>query len=80
MLCILIIIIALASTISVDAENEVAGGCVKKGGTERRINATSRFPMYSVMKFPQALYIPAFLVWCYYPGLNIYRHGNIKLV
>ena len=24
--------------------------------------------------------IPAFLVWCYYPGLNIYRHGNIKLV
>ena len=24
--------------------------------------------------------IPAILVWCYYPGLNIYRHGNIKLV
>ena len=24
--------------------------------------------------------IPAFLVGCYYPGLNIYRHGNIKLV
>ena len=24
--------------------------------------------------------IPAFLVWCYYPGLNIYRHGNVKLV
>ena len=21
--------------------------------------------------------IPAFLVWCYYPGLNNYRHGNI---
>ena len=61
MLCILIIIIALASTISVDAENEVAGGCVKKGETERRINATSRFPMYSVMKFPQALYVADFL-------------------
>ena len=24
--------------------------------------------------------IPAFLVWCYYPGLNNYCHGNIKLV
>ncbi|MBR5654125.1 MAG: hypothetical protein IKX22_08580 [Prevotella sp.] len=24
--------------------------------------------------------IPAFLAWCYYPGLNIYHHGNIKLV
>ena len=24
--------------------------------------------------------IPAFLAWCYYPGLNIYRHGNIKMV
>ena len=23
--------------------------------------------------------IPAFIAWCYYPGLNIYRHGNIKL-
>ena len=24
--------------------------------------------------------IPAFIAWCYYPGLNIDRHGNIKLV
>lgn len=24
--------------------------------------------------------IPAFLAWCYYPGLAISRHGNIKLV
>ena len=24
--------------------------------------------------------IPAFLAWCYYPGLKYYRHGNIKLV
>ena len=24
--------------------------------------------------------IPAFIAWCYYPGLKIYRHGNIKLV
>ena len=24
--------------------------------------------------------IPAFLAWCYYPGLTISRHGNIKLV
>ena len=34
MLRILVIIVALASTISVDAQNEVVGGCVKKGGTE----------------------------------------------
>ena len=24
--------------------------------------------------------IPTFLAWCYYPGLTISRHGNIKLV
>ena len=24
--------------------------------------------------------IPAFLAWCYYPGLKNYCHGNIKLV
>ena len=24
--------------------------------------------------------IPGFLAWCYYPGLKIYRNGNIKLV
>ena len=24
--------------------------------------------------------IPAFIAWCYYPGLKISRHGNIKLV
>ena len=24
--------------------------------------------------------IPAFIAWCYYPGLINYRHGNIKLV
>ena len=24
--------------------------------------------------------IPAFIAWCYYPGLKKYRHGNIKLV
>ena len=24
--------------------------------------------------------VPAFIAWCYYPGLKIYRHGNIKLV
>ena len=61
MLRILIIIFTLVSTISVDAQNEVIGGCVKKGGTESGINATSRFPMYSVMKFPQALYVANFL-------------------
>ena len=61
MLRILIIIVALASTISMDAQNEVAGGYIKKGGTESGINATSRFPMYSVMKFPQALYVADFL-------------------
>jgi beta-lactamase class A len=58
---IVIFFLAFASFISVDAQNEVAGGCVKKGGTESGINATSRFPMYSVMKFPQALYVADFL-------------------
>ena len=38
-----------------------AGVCVKKGGTESGINATSCFPMYSVMKFPQALFIADYL-------------------
>ena len=61
MLRILIIIIALASSISVDAQNEVIGAYVKKGGAESGINATSRFPMYSVMKFSQALYVADFL-------------------
>ena len=62
MLRILIIsIIALVSTISVDAQNEVIGAYVKKDGTESGINVTSRFPMYSVMKFPQALYVADFL-------------------
>ena len=61
MLRIFFIIIALASTITVDAQNEVIGAYVKKGGAECGINATSRFPMYSVMKFPQALYVADFL-------------------
>jgi beta-lactamase class A len=39
----------------------MVGVCVKKGGTESGINATSRFPMYSVMKFPQALYVADYL-------------------
>ena len=59
---ILIIFLALASFISVDAQNEVVGGYVKKDGTESGINATNRFPMYSVMKFPQALYVADFLI------------------
>ena len=63
-----------------DAQTEVVGAYVKKEGMACGVNATSRFLMYSVMKFPQALYVADFLVWCYYPGLNIYRHGNIKLV
>ena len=58
---IVIFFLALASFISVDAQNEVPGAYVKKGGTESGINATSRFPMYSVMKFPQALYVADFL-------------------
>ena len=61
---IVIFFLALASFISVDAQNEVVGAYVKKEGMACGINATSRFPMYSVMKFPQALYIPAFLLWC----------------
>ena len=59
---IVIIILALASFISVDAQNEVIGGYVKKGGTDNGINATCRFSMYSVMKFPQALYVADFLI------------------
>ena len=59
---ILIIFLTLASLISVDAQNEVVGGYVKKDGTESGINATNRFPMYSVMKFPQALYVADFLI------------------
>ena len=59
---VVIIILALASFISVDAQNEVIGAYVKKGGTEDGINATNRFPMYSVMKFPQALYVADFLI------------------
>ena len=58
---IVVFFLALASFISVDAQNEVLGAYVKKGGTESGINATSRFPMYSVMKFPQALYVADFL-------------------
>ena len=61
MLRILIIIFALASTTTVDAQNEVIGGCVKKDGMASGINETSRFPMYSVMKFPQALYVADYL-------------------
>lgn len=55
MLRIIIIIFGIISTISVYAQNEVIGGCVKKDGIASGINATKRFPMYSVMKFPQAL-------------------------
>ena len=58
---IVIIILALASFISVDAQNEVIGGYVKKDGMASGINATCRFPMYSVMKFPQALYVADYL-------------------
>ena len=61
MLRIIIIIWGILSTISVDAQNEVIGGCVKKDGIASGINATKRFPMYSVMKFPQALYVADFL-------------------
>ncbi|MBR5656002.1 MAG: class A beta-lactamase [Prevotella sp.] len=61
MLRILIIIFELVSTLSVDAQNEEIGDCIKKDGMISGINATSRFPMYSVMKFPQALYVADFL-------------------
>ena len=61
MLRILIIILALVSSITVDAQHEVIGAYVKKDGMESGFNATSRFPMYSVMKFPQALYVADFL-------------------
>ena len=61
MLRVIIILLAMLSTISVDAQNEVIGAYVKKGGAENGINATKHFPMYSVMKFPQALYVADFL-------------------
>ena len=44
-----------------DAQSEIIGVCVKKGGTESGVNVTNRFPMYSVMKFPQALYVVNYL-------------------
>lgn len=62
MLRIFIIIITLISPLTSFAQSEVIGGCVKKDGTENGINATSRFPMYSVMKFPQALYVADYLI------------------
>ena len=61
MLRIIFILFSIVSTISVDAQNEMIGGCVKKDGMTSGFNATSRFPMYSVMKFPQALYVADFL-------------------
>ena len=61
MLRVLLIFFALVSTISVDAQNEVIGGCVRKDGMACGINTTNRFPMYSVMKFPQALYVADYL-------------------
>ena len=61
MLRLFIIIFILASPLTLEAQNEVIGAYVKKGGIEKGINATSRFPMYSVMKFPQALYVADFL-------------------
>ena len=42
-------------------DKEVIGGCIKKDGMASGINATNRFPMYSVMKFPQALYVADYL-------------------
>ena len=61
MLRLFIIIFILASPLTLEAQNEVIGAYVKKGGIEKGINAKSRFPMYSVMKFPQALYVADFL-------------------
>jgi beta-lactamase class A len=61
MIRIIIIIFTLISSLTSFAQSEVVGACVKKDGTESGINATSRFPMYSVMKFPQALYVADYL-------------------
>ena len=61
MLRLFIIIFILASPLTLESQNEVIGAYVKKGGIEKGINATNRFPMYSVMKFPQALYVADFL-------------------
>ena len=61
MLRILLILFALATTTAVDAQKEVVGGCVKKDGVVSGINQTNRFAMYSVMKFPQALYVADYL-------------------
>ena len=43
MIRILLIIIVLASTISVDAQNEVVGVCVKKDGVASGITLTPAF-------------------------------------
>ena len=57
MLRVFIIIITLISPLTSFAQNEMIGGCVKKDGMVSGINTASRFLMYSVMKFPQALYV-----------------------
>ncbi len=65
---LLIIILAFASSVVADAQSEIIGGCANKSGTVYGINQESRFPMYSVMKFPQALFVADFL-----------NRGNINL-
>ena len=55
------VLMALTSFLA-KAECEVAGCCLKRDGTECGVGADDRFPMYSVMKFPQALFVADFLV------------------
>lgn len=45
---ILIILIAIVSTIPVDAQNEVIGGCVKKDEKTRGINVRKHFHMPAI--------------------------------
>lgn len=52
-----VLLLLLLIFVSVLAQKENIGACVIKGDSVIGINYTKPYPMYSVMKFPQALYI-----------------------
>ena len=52
-----VLLLLLLIFVSVLAQKENIGACVIKGDSVLGINYTNSYPMYSVMKFPQALYI-----------------------
>ena len=54
---VLLLLSLLPIFVSVLAQKENIGTCIIKGNSVLGINYTDTYPMYSVMKFPQALYI-----------------------